>query len=115
MAVAERLYMAGLLSYPRTESTRYPEDRTHIQGVLREHAGHAAWGAHASALLVACEGGEVVVPPARGVDVGDHPPILPTRCATRQQVHGSDDWRLYELVALFCELRGSDVLKLKFR
>ncbi|KAK3284561.1 hypothetical protein CYMTET_7800 [Cymbomonas tetramitiformis] len=94
MQVAEKLYMAGFISYPRTESSRYPASFDLVQ-VVQQHTAHPQWGAHASALLEASP----LQPPKSGVDVGDHPPITPMRCATRHQVHGEAEWKVYELVA----------------
>jgi len=86
MVVAERLYMAGSISYPRTESTRFPQETANLLDSLQEHAGHTLWGAHAQALAASCLAGELILPPKRGTDVGDHPPIMPTRSLSRAQV-----------------------------
>ena len=37
------------------------------------------------------------LPLRTGKDVGDHPPITPMRCASRQELSG-DSWRLYEYI-----------------
>lgn len=37
--------------------------------------------------------------PTAGVDVGDHPPITPVRCASEAELGGGDTWRLYDFVA----------------
>lgn len=50
MNIAERLYTAGLLSYPRTESSAYPKSFD-FRAVLRDHGRNAIWGEYASALL----------------------------------------------------------------
>jgi DNA topoisomerase-3 len=95
MQVAERLYMAGLISYPRTESSRYPPSFD-VESLLRDHAGHRDWGAHAASVLAKAGGGGVR-PPHTGKDAGDHPPITPMRACGRADVRaGESDWRLYD-------------------
>ncbi|XP_049825992.1 DNA topoisomerase 3-beta-1 isoform X2 [Aethina tumida] len=68
MQIAERLYTQGYISYPRTETTRYPENFD--LGVNRPKSGH---------------------------DAGDHPPITPMKAASRNELDG-DSWRLYDYI-----------------
>ncbi len=69
LSVAERLYLSGYLSYPRTESTRYPASFD-IAGTLRDQAQDNGWGKYVSDLL------KTGINVAKGgVDMGDHPPI----------------------------------------
>jgi len=94
MNVAEKLYSAGYLSYPRTETTAYPKDFD-VRAMLREHASHPEWGRTASHLLRTRSSRK---PANRGKDVGDHPPITCLRAATREEVGGGAAWRVYEFV-----------------
>ncbi len=83
MRIAEDLYMAGHISYPRTDNTVYPSSLD-----LREALGILAQGAGAGKLT-----------PTRGKKrTTDHPPIYPTGSPRRSNL-GDRDWRLYELVA----------------
>lgn len=69
MSIAERLYTQGYISYPRTETSKYP-DNFDINAVLREQSVHPEWGKFCKDLL---ESG--YDRPSGGVDVGDHPPM----------------------------------------
>lgn len=80
MQVAEQLYMAGLISYPRTESSRY-HPSFDVTTLLKDHAANPIWGEHARRVLSASSNGGVVRPPRGGKDAGDHPPITPMRSA----------------------------------
>ena len=80
MQVAERLYIRGYISYPRTETTAYPENFD-FREVLRVHERSSDWGAEARELLH-----DGMVRPKRGEDKGDHPPITPMRLASDSSV-----------------------------
>uniref|UniRef100_A0A7S1THE9 DNA topoisomerase n=1 Tax=Compsopogon caeruleus TaxID=31354 RepID=A0A7S1THE9_9RHOD len=92
--VAESLYTQGLISYPRTESTRYPTTMD-LTGMVRDHSRHPYWGSVAVSLL---QDHPNIAMPKSGVDVGDHPPITPVRCSDEREVGSSEHWRLYELI-----------------
>jgi len=95
MNVAEKLYSAGFISYPRTETTRYDPNGFDARAMLRDHCNNPEWGRSASYLLRSRKSGK---PPLRGKDAGDHPPITPLKSATRDQVGGGAAWRVYEFV-----------------
>ena len=87
MQVAERLYIQGFISYPRTESTAYPPGFD-LKGTLTAQRGHPAWGEWVEELLSGS-----VAKPRGGKDAGDHPPITPVRSATESAVGGGEAWR----------------------
>ncbi len=43
MQIAERLYTQGYISYPRTETTHYPENFD-LKGTLKQQANSSFWG-----------------------------------------------------------------------
>lgn len=92
MRIAEDLYMAGYISYPRTDNTVYPSSLD-----LREALTVLAQGEfsrEARRLLSDSE-----LRPSRGDKrTTDHPPIYPTGSPRRGEL-GDREWRLYELVA----------------
>jgi len=87
---AERLYLSGYITYPRTETNCYPKTFD-LRTCVAAQQGNPYWGNHARDLI---NGG---LNRARdGHDAGDHPPITPVRGATESQV--GDGWRLYEMI-----------------
>uniref|UniRef100_A0A8C1CFJ1 DNA topoisomerase n=1 Tax=Cyprinus carpio carpio TaxID=630221 RepID=A0A8C1CFJ1_CYPCA len=91
MQIAERLYTQGYISYPRTETTHYPENFD-LKGTLKQQANSSFWGEMVKALL-----SEGINRPRKGADAGDHPPITPMRAASESEL-GSDGWRLYDYI-----------------
>lgn len=50
MQVAERLYTQGYISYPRTETTNYPENFD-LRSPLKAQQGNSIWGSYVRDLL----------------------------------------------------------------
>jgi DNA topoisomerase-1 len=93
MSIAEELYTAGYMTYPRTDNTVYPEDLEE-DVLLDEFVGSPTFGEDAEALLeqdeiVATEGDE---------ETTDHPPIHPTGEIPSKAKLSEDEWEVYELV-----------------
>ncbi|TRY93578.1 hypothetical protein DNTS_005181 [Danionella cerebrum] len=80
MQIAERLYTQGYISYPRTETTHYPENFD-LKGTLKQQANSSFWGETVKALL-----SEGINRPRKGADAGDHPPITPMRAASESEL-----------------------------
>ncbi|PNI14173.1 TOP3B isoform 16, partial [Pan troglodytes] len=80
MQTAERLYTQGYISYPRTETTHYPENFD-LKGSLRQQANHPYWADTVKRLLA-----EGINRPRKGHDAGDHPPITPMKSATEAEL-----------------------------
>mmetsp|Transcript_13507 Transcript_13507/g.32873 ORF Transcript_13507/g.32873 Transcript_13507/m.32873 type:complete len:1427 (+) Transcript_13507:71-4351(+) len=97
MSVAEKLYSSGFISYPRTETTRYDPNGFDVRSVLRDHQSHPEWGKTASYLLRG-KYSKSTRPPLRGHDAGDHPPITPLKSATRDEIGGGNQWRVYDFI-----------------
>ncbi|WP_019177234.1 DNA topoisomerase I [Methanomassiliicoccus luminyensis] len=92
MKIAEDLYTAGYISYPRTDNTVYPTSLG-LRRIL-EKLKESDFKAEAEELLA-----QEHVRPSRGkVQTTDHPPIYPTEAATSKQLKG-EKWAIYELVA----------------
>lgn len=91
LQTAERLYLSGYLSYPRTESSSYPKSFD-IAEALQSQASDNRWGSYVRDLLR-----EGHSRSKGGVDMGDHPPITPCRSAGPGELSG-DMARVYDLV-----------------
>ena len=94
--VAEDLYTSGFISYPRTESTRYPAGFD-VAGALAGHETDPAHGPIVQWLLLKSQAGGLQLQRS-GVDAGDHPPISPTRAAPRGALRGGPARGLYTAV-----------------
>ncbi|XP_021810979.1 DNA topoisomerase 3-alpha isoform X1 [Prunus avium] len=96
MKVAEELYQAGFISYPRTETDSFSE-RTNLHAIVQEQQGHPGWGSYAQRLLDPASG-LWRNPRNGGHDDKAHPPIHPTKFSSGESGWSQDHHRLYELV-----------------
>ncbi|WP_114577750.1 DNA topoisomerase I [Saliphagus sp. LR7] len=93
MSIAEDLYTAGYITYPRTDNTVYPDDLD-PEELLGEFSGHPTLGEDADSLLES----EEIEPTEGDEETTDHPPIHPTgEIPTRGDVD-DDEWKVFELV-----------------
>jgi len=93
MSIAEELYTAGYVTYPRTDNTVYPDDLDPGE-LLESFTGTSPFGDDATALL-----GQDDIEPTRGdTESTDHPPIHPTGEFPDRNNLSDDEWEIYELV-----------------
>ena len=93
MRLAESLYMAGFISYPRVDNTVYPAtlDLRATAAALKEVAAYAPF---VDSLLKTPK-----LHATRGkTETTDHPPIYPTAAASTDKL-SAEEWKLYNLVA----------------
>lgn len=91
LRIAETLYLSGLTTYPRTESTDFSENFD-FKEVLKEHITHPEWGEFARNLFTNGHNR-----PKKGHDAGDHPPITPVRACHRSEL-GDREWKIYSFI-----------------
>ncbi|MGM0398362.1 MAG: DNA topoisomerase I [Halobacteriota archaeon] len=93
MSIAEDLYTAGYITYPRTDNTVYPDDLD-PEELLETFAGTGEFGDDATSLLQSDS-----LSPTRGDnETTDHPPIHPTSDLPDEGDLSGDEWQIYELV-----------------
>ncbi|XP_014259776.1 DNA topoisomerase 3-beta-1 [Cimex lectularius] len=92
MQIAEKLYIEGYISYPRTETTHYPESFD-LHGTLSQLQNSADWGMEIKQLMK-----EGINKPKKGHDAGDHPPITPMKLAQKKDLD-NDCWKIYDFIA----------------
>lgn len=91
MKIAEDLYTAGYISYPRTDNTVYPPSLS-LRSIL-EKLRKSEFGKEADEILA-----QESLRPSRGKkSTTDHPPIHPVEAATKGELKGTS-WNVYELV-----------------
>ncbi|QLG50781.1 DNA topoisomerase I [Natrinema halophilum] len=93
MSIAEDLYTAGYVTYPRTDNTVYPDDLD-PEELLDDFVGHTTLGESAESLLEADE----IVPTEGDEETTDHPPIHPTGEIPSRGDVSDDEWEIFELV-----------------
>lgn len=91
MHIAERLYLQGFTTYPRTESTDFSPN-FNFKEVIQEQVDHPDWGNFAQRLLK-----EGYNRPPKGHDAGDHPPITPVKAASRNWLSEAE-WKVYSFI-----------------
>ncbi|WP_380677164.1 DNA topoisomerase I [Salinigranum sp. GCM10025319] len=92
MSIAEDLYTAGYVTYPRTDNTVYPEDLDPRE--LLEAFSGSTFGDDADSLLDQ----EEIEPTAGDEETTDHPPIHPTGELPSAANLSDDEWEVYELI-----------------
>ncbi|GAX84927.1 hypothetical protein CEUSTIGMA_g12348.t1 [Chlamydomonas eustigma] len=99
MKVAEELYQAGFISYPRTETDIFTPEMD-LQAIVAEQVNDPRWGSHAQQLMLDSGGGSSMwrVPRGGGHDDKAHPPIHPTKYSSGENDWHPDKKRLYEFV-----------------
>lgn len=106
MRIAEKLYTAGYISYPRTETDRFGPGLDLVQ-LVKEQESDPRWGDFARRLLPPA--GQPTPRAGRNDDKA-HPPIHPTKAAAPGVLHG-DEARLYEYITRrFLAVCSSDAL-----
>jgi DNA topoisomerase-1 len=93
MSIAEDLYTAGYVTYPRTDNTVYPADLDPRE-LLADLSAGRRFGDDAEALLES----EELTPTAGDEETTDHPPIHPTGELPAPSDLSEDEWEVYELV-----------------
>ncbi|RYJ12998.1 DNA topoisomerase I [Halogeometricum borinquense] len=93
MSIAEDLYTAGYITYPRTDNTVYPEDLDPRE-LLDAFTANRTFGDDAQNLLEQ----EEIEPTAGDNETTDHPPIHPTGELPSRSDLTEDEWDVYELV-----------------
>ena len=93
MSVAEELYTAGYLTYPRTDNTVYPDDLEPDE-LLDSFVGSSDFGDDAETLLALDD----IEPTAGDKETTDHPPIHPTGELPGRGELSESEWEIYELV-----------------
>ena len=94
MQIAERLYLDGFISYPRTESSAYPPGFD-FKRIIASQTSNDEWGDIAKKILSFPS----IRKPSGGQDAGDHPPITPAgRFGNRNSMSG-EMFRVYELIS----------------
>ncbi len=92
MNVAESLYMAGYISYPRTDNQTYPSSMN-LSEQLEELKNDSDYAPFVDPIL-----SKPLNPSRGGKNTTDHPPVHPTKVPDRKKID-SKEWKLFDLVA----------------
>jgi DNA topoisomerase-1 len=93
MSIAEDLYTAGYMTYPRTDNTVYPDD-LEPEELLDALAANSTFADDVDTILEQ----EEIDPTAGDEETTDHPPIHPTGELPSRSDLSDDEWEVYELV-----------------
>ena len=94
MSLAEDLYTAGYVTYPRTDNTVYPND-LEPEELIEELSAASTFGQDAASLL---DEDREIEPTEGDEETTDHPPIHPTGELPSASDLSDDEWEVYELI-----------------
>lgn len=112
MHFAEQLYQNGYISYPRTETNKYPDTFQNglLMSLVQNQKQSNDWGFYAEELL---DRGKFQRPRAGKSDDKAHPPIHPIKHADRNSLK-PEEWKIYEFITRhFLASCGQDAIGAK--
>ena len=95
MQLAENLYMEGYITYPRTETTKYSPSFD-FKSNLNKFKNSEIFGNNVKELISEFDNNDILE--NGGIDMGDHPPITPSRMPKNGKLKGKE----HELFELIC-------------
>ena len=95
---AQKLYMNGLISYPRTKSTKYSENFD-FKRSLNMFTENPHFSEKVNELLDDFDMNNVDF--SRGEEKGGHEPIIPTYSTTQENIRNDLNWELYRCICLY--------------
>lgn len=93
MNIAEKLYLEGYITYPRTETTLYSQNFDFRSILISFTKVNSHLGIYANQLL---QFG--FSEPKAGVDAGDHPPITPTTKVPQRGSLSGNEGKMYDYI-----------------
>lgn len=97
LEIAEQLYLAGLVSYPRTETNKYTQD-VDFHKILTQLRRHPEYEKHINEILSG-----PIIPKNGPKDAKDHPPIHPVRFETHEFIQKTIPFEgAYDVYDLIC-------------
>ena len=94
MYLAENLYIEGYITYPRTETTRYSPSFD-FKNILGKCSNSQFFENDVKDLISDFDSNNIL--PYEGVDMGDHPPITPSRIPKKNALVG-EKLKLFKLI-----------------
>lgn len=95
---AQKLYMNGLISYPRTKSTKYSENFD-FENSLKMFRDNPHFSEKVNNLLDNFDKNDIDF--SKGEEKGGHEPIIPTDSETQQNIREDLNWELYRCICLY--------------
>ena len=95
---AQKLYMNGLISYPRTKSTKYSENYD-FKNSLRIFRNNPHFSDKVNDLLENFDKNQIDF--SIGEEKGGHQPIVPTDSRTERNIRNDLNWDLYKSICLY--------------
>ena len=96
--IAQQLYIKGLISYPRTGSTKYSEN-FEFQESLEMFKDNPHFSDKVNDLLINFDKSQFDF--SRGEVKGGHQPIVPTKSIEEQYLENKNQWNLYRCICLY--------------